>query len=53
MKDKIYLRFSERNVAVENEIHRAGRRFDRIAPFLALAVLALFVFAYFYVEGMH
>lgn len=53
MKDKIYLRFAERSVAVENKIHAAGRTFEKIAPWLALAVLALFAFAYYYVETLH
>ena len=50
MSDRIYKRFEERSVGVENAIHGARRTFDRIAPWLALAVLALFAFAYWYTE---
>lgn len=50
--DKVYLRFSERSVSVENRIHQFGRTFERIAPWLALAVVILFVFAYFYAGAL-
>ena len=52
MNGNIWQRFSERSVGFENKVHSARRRFDRVAPWLALAVLALFIAAYFYVEGL-
>lgn len=45
MSDRVYVRFAERSVGVENRIHAARSRFDRLAPWLALAALALFAFA--------
>ena len=44
LSDRVYERFSERSVAVENRIHEARIRFDRAAPWLALAVLLFFAF---------
>lgn len=48
LSDRIYARFSERSVALENSLHALRSRFDRAAPLLALAVLALFAFAIWY-----
>ena len=45
MNDEIYARFEERSVGVENKIHDIRIRFDQIAPYLALAVLAIFAVA--------
>ena len=45
MNDEIYARFEERSVGVENAIHDFRIRFDRFAPYLALAVLVLFAAA--------
>jgi len=50
MSDRITERFLERSVGVENFIHDARNLFDRAAPFLALAVLALFAFAVWFVS---
>ena len=47
--DRVYERFAERSVGVENAIHAVRQGFDRIAPLLALAVLALFAFSVWYV----
>ena len=44
LSDRVYDRFSERSVGVENAIHEARIRFDRAAPYLALAVLLFFAF---------
>lgn len=52
MSDRIYTRFAERSVGVENAIHDARNAFDRAAPYLALAVLALFAIAVWYVKRM-
>lgn len=49
LSDRIYERFAERSVGVENAIHAVRQGFDRIAPYLALAVLALFAFSIWYV----
>lgn len=49
LSDRVYERFAERSVGVENAIHAVRQGFDRIAPFLALAVLALFAFSIWYV----
>ena len=45
MSDEIYTRFEERSVGVENAIHDFRIRFDRLAPYLALAVLTVFAVA--------
>ena len=45
MNDEIYARFEERSVGVENKIHDIRIRFDQIAPYLALAALAIFAVA--------
>ena len=50
MNDRIYTRFSERSVGVENAIHDARNAFDRALPYLAAAVLALFALAVWYVR---
>ena len=50
MSDRIVERFAERSVGVENFIHDARNLFDRAAPWLALAVLALFAFAVWFVR---
>ena len=47
MSDEIYARFAERSVGVENRIHDFRIGFDKIAPYLALAVLAIFAIAVF------
>ena len=49
LSDRVYERFAERSVGVENAIHAVRQGFDRVAPFLALAVLALFAFSIWYV----
>ena len=48
--DRIYQRFAERSVGVENAIHAVRQVFDRVAPFLALGVLALFALSLWYVS---
>lgn len=45
MSDDIYARFEVRSVGVENKIHDLRIGFDKIAPYLALAVLAVFAVA--------
>lgn len=45
MNDEIYARFEVRSVSVENAIHDFRIRFDRLAPYLALAVLVVFAIA--------
>ena len=50
MNDRIYTRFAERSVGVENAIHDARNAFDRALPYLALAVFALFAAAIWYVK---
>ena len=45
LSDEIYARFEERSVGVENAIHDFRIRFDRLAPYLALAVLVIFAVA--------
>ena len=52
MNDRIYTRFAERSVGVENAIHDARNAFDRALPYLALGVLALFAFAVWYVKSL-
>lgn len=52
LSDRIYERFSERNVPLENAIHHARSAFDRAAPFLALAALALFALSLWYTAGI-
>lgn len=52
ISDRVYDRFSERSVAFENRLHAIRSRFDRIAPYLALAVIALFLFAAWYSAQM-
>ncbi len=52
MLDRIYMRFSERSVGFENGVHKAKRIFDRMLPWLVLAILILFALAYWYVEKM-
>lgn len=50
LSDRIYERFSVRSVGVENAIHDARNAFDRLAPYFAIAVLALFAAAIWYVR---
>ncbi|MBQ8617174.1 MAG: hypothetical protein IJ418_06620 [Clostridia bacterium] len=50
MSDRIYTRFAERSVGVENAIHDARNAFDRALPYLAAAVLAVFAAAVWYVR---
>ena len=50
MSDRIYTRFAERSVGVENAIHDARNLFDRVAPWLALGVLLLFAFSVWFVS---
>ena len=50
MNDRIYTRFAERSVGVENAIHDARNAFDRALPYLALAVGVLFAIAIWYVK---
>lgn len=52
LSDRIYERFSQRSVGVENAIHAIRQGFDRVAPYLALAVLALFALSIWYVSRM-
>ncbi len=47
MSGEIYARFAERSVGVENRIHDFRIGFDKLAPYLALAVLAIFAIAVF------
>lgn len=50
MNDRIYTRFAERSVGVENAIHDARNAFDRALPYLAAVVLAVFALAIWYVK---
>ena len=50
LSDRIYERFAERTVSVENVIHDLRNGFDRIAPYLAAAALALCAYAVWYVK---
>jgi len=50
MNDRIYTRFAERSVGVENAIHDARNAFDRALPYLAAAVICLFALAVWYVN---
>ena len=50
MSDRIYPRFAERSVGVENAIHDARNAFDRALPFLAAAVLFICALAIWYVK---
>ena len=50
LHDRILERFAERSVDVENAIHDARNAFDRVAPYLALLVLALFALSVWYVR---
>lgn len=52
LSDRVYERFAERSVGVENAIHAVRQGFDRIAPLLALAVLALFALSVWYVSRL-
>lgn len=52
MSDRIVERFAERSVGVENFIHDARNLFDRVAPWLALAVLALFAVSVLYTGSL-
>jgi len=49
MSDRIYTRFAERSVGVENASHDARNAFDRALPYLFAAVLAVFALAVWYV----
>ena len=53
LSDRIYERFAERSVGVENAIHAVRQGFDRVAPFLALAVLAVVIAVCRVVTGVH
>ena len=50
MNDRIYTRFAERSVGVENAIHDARNAFDRALPYLAAAVLAICALSIWYVR---
>jgi len=50
MNDRIYTRFAERSVGVENAIHDARNAFDRALPYLAAAVFAVCALAVWYVK---
>lgn len=52
MSDRIYTRFAERSVGVENAIHDARNAFDRALPYLAAAALAVFALAVWYVKRL-
>ena len=45
ISDRVYDRFTERSVALENRLHAVHAGFERAAPFLALAVLLIFTLA--------
>lgn len=45
LSDDVYARFAERSVGVENALHAIHFGFMRVAPYLALLVLALFALA--------
>ena len=49
MSDRIYTRFAERSVGVENAIHDARNAFDRALPYLAAAVLFICALSVWYV----
>ena len=48
--DRIYDRFSQRSVGVENRLHALRIGFGKAAPWLALLVLAFFGFCVWYVS---
>lgn len=48
LSDRVYLRFSERSVGFENRWHALRLRFDRMVPYIALFILALFLAAALY-----
>ena len=50
MNDRIYTRFAERSVGVENAIHDSRNAFDRALPYLAAAVLAICALSVWYVS---
>jgi len=50
MNDRIYTRFAERSVGVENAIHDARNAFDRALPYLAAAVFFICALAVWYVQ---
>lgn len=50
LSDRIYDRFSERSVGVENAIHAVRLWFNRLLPWLALAILLLFAFSVWFVS---
>lgn len=52
MNDRIYERFAERSVGVENVIHDLRNAFDRAAPFLALLALAVCILSIWYVRSI-
>ncbi len=45
LSDRVYTHFETRTVSLENKLHSIRAGLDRAAPFLALAVLALFALA--------
>ncbi len=50
--DAVYMRFSERNVPLENRLRRFRRAVDNLVPWLALLVVALFVAAALYTANL-
>ena len=50
MNDRIYTRFAERSVGVENAIHDARNAFDRALPYLAATVFFISALAVWYVK---
>lgn len=52
LNDRIYMRFSERSVSVENALAGIRSWFDRAVPFLALIVVLFMIFAVYYVNHL-
>ena len=52
LSDRVYERFSERSVAFENRLHAMKSSLDHAAPYLALGVVALFLFAIWFSSRM-
>ena len=51
LSDRVYDRFSERSVGLENALHAIRMRFAGVAPLLALLVLLFFIFCVWYVQN--
>lgn len=50
--DAVYMRFSERNVPLENRLRKFRRAVDNLVPWLALLVIALFAAAALYTANL-